>query len=360
MTMQSTFDGLTQLQLKARMLEEDRDYHSNLQRESEREYTTHRTHLDELMRKQRRVHHERETSLVRTLQHLHEEAQMLRRALEESMEQQQRTAERIRREEDAEREAAQLRTRSDLAAICNEANQREEELARLRRQVEELRAQRERKHARIQRLDGDQRKLNVQLSNATNKNRKNGGKVVHPFLPAGPTDKERTGLPSSQNVHAMAQTWSRAKMRTPGGDSPLGNRASARGASPAKPLNRTSLVSDELEKKLKADLRSLYRQTTQMAAQLSGIDPALAASDDPHNASRATLVPISQRMKELFNAIDSKQRQLNEIRNANVRLSSADTMDQANLEADEARLEAEATHSQLLNVLRSSSFVPQS
>lgn len=355
--MQSTLDGLSQVQLKVRMLEEDRDYHCKLQRESEKEYVHHRTHLDELLRKQRRVHHERETTLTRTLAHLHEEAQMLRRALEESMEQQQRASERIRREDDAEREAKQLRLRSEIAAVCNEANQKEEQLERLRREVEELRAQRERKHSRILRLESDQRKLNVQLSNKT----KSGGtsaKVVHPFLPSGRSDKERTGLPTSQNVHSMAQTWSRAKMRTPGGDSPLARK------SPARPT-RTGLVSAELENKLKADLRSLYRQCTSMASQLSNNMMATSSSASPSrdtddvDAYRASLVPISGRMKELFNQIDAKQRQLNEIRNANVRLSGADTMDQAAGEADEARMEAEATHSQLLNVLRSSSFVPE-
>lgn len=329
------------------MLEEDRDYHSKLQRESEKEYVHHRSHLDELLRKQRRVHHERETTLTRTLAHLHEEAQMLRRALEESMEQQQRAAERIRREEDAEREAHNLRIRAEIAAVSNEANKREEELDRLRREVEELRAQRERKHARVNRLEADQRKLNIQLSNKTKNNNGAGGKVVHPFLPAGKSDKERTGLPTSQNVHSMAQTWSRAKMRTPGGDSPLMRK------SPSRPT-RTGLVSAELERKIKNDLRLLYRQCTSMASELSSIDPA--AADDVNSRS---LVPISGKMREIFNQIDAKQRQLNDIRNANVRLSSTDTMDQANVDADEARLEAEATHAQLLNVLRSSSFVPE-
>lgn len=271
---------------------------------------------------------------------------MLRRALEESLEQQQRAAERIRREEDADREAHQLRLRAEIAAVCNEANQREEELDRLRREVEELRAQRERKHARVNRLEADQRKLNIQLGNRT-KNNNGGGKVVHPFLPSGRSDKERTGLPASQNVHSMAQTWSRAKMRTPGGDSPLSRK------SPARPT-RTGLVSAELEKTLKNELRILYRQCTTMASELSHLDPA--AADDVNSRS---LVPISGKMRDLFNQIDAKQRQLNDIRNANVRLSSTDTMDQANVDADEARLEAEATHAQLLNVLRSSSFVPE-
>jgi hypothetical protein len=343
--MQSTLDGLAQLQLKCRMLEEDRDYHSKLQRESEKEYVHHRSHLDELLRKQRRVHHERETTLTRTLAHLHDEAQMLRRALEESMEQQQRAAERIRREDDAEREAHRLRLRAEIAAVSNEANVREEELARLRREVEELRAQRERKHARVNRLEADQRKLNVQLSNKTKSG--GGGKVVHPFLPAGRSDKERTGLPTSQNVHSMAQTWSRAKMRTPGGASPLMRK------SPSRPT-RTGLVSAELEKRIKNELRLLYRQCTTMASELSHIDPA--AADDVNSRS---LVPISGKMREIFNQIDAKQRQLNDIRNANTRLSSTDTMDQANIDTDEARLEAEATHAQLLNVLRSSSFVPE-
>jgi hypothetical protein len=339
---QSTLDGLSQLQLKVRMLEEDRDYHCNLLRGSEREYVTHRAQLDELLRKQRRVHHERESALTRAIAHLHEEAAMLRRALEEASEQQQRAAERLRREDAAAREAAELRVRADLAAASSEANQREEELEALRRAVAELRAQRERRHARIHRLEADQRRLNLQLTASASKQAT--GRVAHPFLPSGPSAKERVGLPTSQNVHAFAQTWQRATLRNPGGDSPLGRR------SPARPT-RTGLVSAELERKLTGELRALYRQCATLASHLSAGDDA--------GAGGAARAPVSGGMRDVFAAIDAKQRQLHEVRTANVRLASTDSLDQGCVDADEAKIAAETTHAALVNVLRSSSFVPE-
>lgn len=343
---QTSLDGLAQVQLKVRMLEEDRDYHSNLQRSSEREYNHHRAQLDELLRKERRVHHERETALTRTLAHLHDEAAMLRRALEESMEQHARTCERIRREEDSEREARDMRARADLAAAQNEANQREEELAALLRTVQELREQRERKMARVSRLEADQRKLNVQLNSASRKVPK--GKVAHPFLPAGPTNKlDRVGMPSSQNVHSFSQTWQRAAMRTPGADSPLGRRSPGR-------ATRSAVISGELEKKLKADLRSLYKQCSLLANRISS-EAGDAAADENGSVPSAN----SAQLRSIFAAIDQKQRQLADVRTAGNRLAPAETMDQVQADAEDARIAAEATHAALLNALRTSSFVPE-
>jgi hypothetical protein len=371
-TPESVRRAMAELQHKSRLLHEERDYYTSLFTTAHRAYEDHRRELTILLEKERAQASRREEELQAELQSLlagnGELAARIERSrtsattkltteLERLQHEALDTEQRMRVE--IERLHAQLldeRRRS--AAVQEDLREHTTTSAELRRRQESLkvRVQRltEERYLRSTRDPLQIRQTGEHAEPSESRSISPSRRIKAPFIPSGSTKHilKTTAEPATHNVHALVQTVRKANYRSPPRTRPEDVLAAMNGQPPPPQTGAVSSRSTSVERVDDATLRSM-RQSLQMEleelrAEYDGIAHVLG---DPQFASSG----VSRKLRQLFEAIESKTQQLDAINTAQSRMTAAYRLSRMMDESDRRNHEASALHASIMGVVHSKS-----
>lgn len=286
----SVRQALIELQLKTRLLEEERDYYVTLNATAARAFDEHRSELVSLLEKERTYSAGHEQRLQDTLQRILADnaelsAQLTKRRGENQNELKLRIAE---AREEASLTEQRLRrelmlARDELDGLRRKMETSLEEQRSRKEAAEALRAQQEALQDEVSRLTRQSDVLMLQRYKAEEaqpaRQRRDVSFEPKPFVPSGPPQ----GL--THNANALVQSIERANYRSP------------RRSASARPQRG----------ELSGVCRSIVRELVELRAEYEAITNALKAGGD--DAGRA-----GRRLREVFALTNEKLTQLNQLR----------------------------------------------
>ena len=358
--------ALAELQLKTRLLEEERDYYLSLAHNSKRSFEEHRAELNSLLAKERDHFRRREDSMQAELQLLLSDnaamqsrvldyrSQMTVRLNEELRAFQQET---LRKESEYRREMKELH--DELMGLRREHSAAAAQKDAADRGLSATRAAQDAMQRHVRELTSENQELmvvaaaaslgnrlvrNPSARDASPRGRPVSKRVCLPFVPsscgkAASLSGSRTVLQSTHNSHALVQAARRTCLQ----EAPL----SEGGHVPFSKLPQG--------KQLDAICRSIVAEILELRSQYDAICRTLTEHDDGASGDGGASI-ITDRLRMLFGKIDTKTEQLRALKRSQRELDSTRRLDSMLVAVQHENDGWLAKHAALMRVIRTSSF----
>ena len=354
--------ALKELQLKTRLLEEERDYYVNLQLSSAHAFEDHRRELQQLVDMERRryakiendlqvelemilaknrsLHNEERdaraehnTRLSAALEQMQHDAAARETRMRHEIEMCQKELHAIRqKKQDQESEARTLRDDIDrLNGEQSMLNRRNRELADQHADLVERHAEIEARQriARAQRLAAQRASS---AKGAPKTHRETSATILHPFLPSGKVDREHIGVPTTHNANAYMQVIRKSNYRSP-----------PRGTHHNEPRStRVGAVEFEiLCESIRKELNDLQAEHNIICKHLADVQPSFENSD---------------RLRSIYAQMDRKRQQLQHLRDSQTKQEDYERLKEMLREVEAENAYCAARMNQLLEVIHGKSM----
>jgi hypothetical protein len=331
----SVRSALGDLQLKVRLLEDERNHFEHMFVVTGRAFEDHRLELNQLLSKERELAAKGEEELRLELQRVLAENSSLHARTMEAKQHQSlriRTAMESFQTEQSVREA---RMRSDVSEAYAELQQ-------LRRVSEALQIERSHLETSIIQDKGRQQQLEAELQRiqrdlgAAEQRRSSPPRICErsilqsrkTFVPGGPVDALRMSSPATHNIQSIVQTIEKKNLLRP-----------RRHTSPSRVIENDGHQLDDVCRALILELVRQREEYNKITAQL--LDP------------RYDALSSSRRLREVMQAIDDKTSQLRALRRQQSRINTENRLQAVLDEVFRENRYCEAMHREIQQIVRS-------
>jgi hypothetical protein len=347
---QSVRSALSDLQLKVKLLEDERDHFHHLYLTTGRAFEDHRRELNLLLHKERNVAAAGEEKLrlelqrilaentvlhTKVVEHKSENASRIRTAVDEFRSEQRLREERLRAEVTAvhdqlleqRRRCASLRdekktTEIEMTAFLQQQTSLQQELDVLHRTRQQLEEQIE-----LEAMAADRaRRSPTRPCQAALVSPQRHGRTQKAFIPSGRVERIGSRLrPSTHNIQAVVQTLEKTSQMQP------------------RPYDgtRSGKQLDRVCRTIISELLSMKREYATLTEQLGS--PLIDALE------------VSQRLRQLMYDIDRKTEQLRQLRRQQLRIDDDTRIHEMMKDILDEQGVYEDMHEELLRILRSTS-----
>lgn len=342
--------ALTELQLKTKLLEEERDYFVHLQMTTARAFADHRNELQGLLQKEQQYAAAQEERMQAHLQRLTSENALIETQHSEARRHSNSRLHQAVEDFQGECQLREKRLTAEVTTVHDElrrAHDRATEalaaLEVLRLDVDDLKRRQALLQGEVQQLTGDNQRLadeadfqaRARLHSSSAVRAAAAARVssrpralqepLKPFIPSGKASHEHMGVPSTANVNAVVQTIRSANIRSPM-------------RSHSQPQHRSGHHLDGI-------CRSLIAELLELRAEYDAICRAMSLPE-------ADSLGLSTRLRQVFAAMDQKMLQLRQLRKSQHKLDDEERLNGLLAEVARENNHCTRTLTELVSVIR--------